>query len=238
MKTLYIIKTGTSFSELRNRLGDFDQWTASALGPLDIPVESIDAENGAALPMPEDCAGAVITGSHSMVTDEEPWSVRVEEWIKEMIQADVPLLGICYGHQLLAKAAGGQVGFHPKGREVGTVSVAPAPACSEDPLFKDVEDPFAAHVVHSQTVLDLPDGAVRLAANQHEPNHAFRLGQSAWGVQFHPEYDARIMKAYLREMTKEIKKEGRDVDSLIDRVSSTPVPARIIQMFGTFVAKK
>lgn len=236
MKTIYIIKAGTTFPATQKAFGDFDKWTAKALDLDDIRISSVDAEHGANLPEAQACSGVVITGSHSMVTDNAPWSVNLEKWIAALLKEQVPVFGICYGHQLLARAAGGRVGYHPKGKEIGTVTVQILPDCLNDPIFKGVPDSFSAHVTHSQTVLDLPKGAVRLAANGHEPNHAFRLGKSAWGVQFHPEYNTDIMQSYIQEQTNELQLAGHDVSQLLKTVSETPVAAGILKRFGDFIA--
>ncbi len=78
-------------------------------------VEVIDPEL-APLPEPRHFSGAILTGSHSMVTDHEPWSERTAAWIPAVMAAGTPLLGICYGHQLIAYALGGDVGPNPRPR--------------------------------------------------------------------------------------------------------------------------
>jgi GMP synthase (glutamine-hydrolysing) len=238
MKKLYIIKVGTTFPATKKRLGDFDQWTADTLGPIAIDLEIVDAEHGASLPKTEECAGAIITGSHAMVMDNRPWSVKVGKWMKLLIDQQVPIFGICYGHQLLAQAAGGRVDFHPQGKEIGTVCVQLLPSCSNDPIFQALPQSFPIHVTHSQTVSQLPKAAIRLAANTHEPNHAFRLGECAWGVQFHPEYDASIMRAYIQEQANELELAGMKVAHLLDAVSETPTAAKILRRFGDFVVAR
>ncbi len=238
MKRLYIIKAGTTFPATAKQFGDFDQWTASTLGITDVEIDIVDAENGADLPSAQECAGAVITGSHSMVTDNLPWSVRLEEWILSLLHTDTPLFGICYGHQLLAQAAGGQVGFHPRGEEIGTVAVQLLPDCVNDPVFQSLLQSFLVHATHEQTVLRLPAGSVRLAANEYESNHAFRVGGWAWGVQFHPEYSADIMRSYIREQKDELEEAGRNVPELLNRVSETPYAAQTLRNFGNVVKER
>ncbi len=238
MKKLYIIKVGTTFPATEKRLGDFDQWTANTLGPIDIDLEIVDAEHGASPPKEEECAGVVITGSHAMVTENLPWSVKLEKWLKLLLNAQIPIFGICYGHQLLARAAGGRVDFHPQGEEIGTVCVQLLPGCSNDPIFQSLPQSFLAHVSHLQTVLQLPKAAIRLAANTHEPNHAFRLGECAWGVQFHPEYNVGIMRSYIQEQANELELAGFEVVQLLDAVSETPIAAQILRRFANLVVER
>ena len=235
MKKLYIIKVGTTFCAIAKHFGDFDKWTTAALGVVDVETCILNVEHGAALPKAGECAGVVITGSHAMVTDNLPWSVKLEKWIPSLLEACIPLFGICYGHQLLAQAAGGQVGFHPRGKEIGTVLVHLLSDCTNDALFRSLPQSFVVHAAHSQSVLRLPPGATRLAANAYEPNHAFRLGDCAWGVQFHPEYNADIMRSYINEQAEELKSAGLDSSELFRAVSETPVAAETLRNFARIV---
>ncbi|SEA40870.1 GMP synthase (glutamine-hydrolysing) [Desulfuromusa kysingii] len=238
MKKLYIIKVGTTFGTTAQNLGDFDKWTTDAIGVVKVETCSLDVEHGAELPRADACAGVVITGSHAMVTDHLPWSVKLEQWIPSLLDAQVPLFGICYGHQLLAQATGGDVGFHPQGKEIGTVSIQLNPECVSDPLFQSLPTSFLVHTTHSQTVLSLPPGAICLASNDFEPNHAFRLGDCAWGVQFHPEYNGDIMRSYVQEQAEELATTGRNSAAIINAVAETPIAATTLINFARIVEEK
>lgn len=230
MKKLYIIKTGTTFPATAQNYGDFDTWTASGLKNAPADIVTIDVLKDT-LPETIECAGVVITGSHSMVTDNLSWSVALEKWISSLLEDEVPILGICYGHQLLARAAGGEVGYHPLGKEIGTVTVNLVNEYASDPVFSCLPSSFSAHTTHAQTVLRLPDKAVKLAENTFEPNHIFRIGPCAYGVQFHPEYSANIMKSYIQEQSDELIAEGRDIAKLMSTVEDTPVAALVLKYF-------
>jgi GMP synthase (glutamine-hydrolysing) len=238
MKSLYIIKAGSTFATEVARLGDFEEWVRRGLGDLPCPVAVVNAEAGEALPAPERCAGAVVTGSHAMVTDNLPWSLAIERWIGELIATGVPFLGICYGHQLLSRAAGGEVGYHPRGREVGTVSIELTLEGERDALFDAIPARFAAHATHAQSVLRLPPGAVHLASNNFEPNHAFRVGESAWGVQFHPEYTREIMELYVRDEIADLEVAGEDAGVLRDAVSDAPLAGRVLTNFASLAGRR
>lgn len=238
MKRLYIIKAGTTFSATAKQFGDFDTWTITALGKVNVEICTLDAEHGAALPAAVECAGVVITGSHAMVTDDLSWSMKIEEWIPSLLKASTPFLGICYGHQLLARAAGGQVGFHPRGKEIGTVAIQLQPECVKDALFQSLPQSFLVHTTHSQTVLRLPSSATRLATNAYEPNHAFRLGECAWGVQYHPEYNANIMRSYIEAQADELETTELDVPGLLCAVTETPIAAKTLRNFSRFFEER
>lgn len=194
---MLIVQTGSTLPVLRGRHGDFPAWIRNGLGLRPDEVEVVQVQEGGALPDPRTVAGAVLTGSGAMVSDRLDWSEATAEWLRGAVAAGLPLLGICYGHQLLAHALGGRVGDHPDGREVGTIEVEPLAAADGDALFDAAPARFRAHATHEQSVLDLPPGAVTLARSAHDANQAVRFSANAWGVQFHPEFSAAVMRAYI-----------------------------------------
>ncbi len=232
MKKIHIIKAGSTFAETARKYGDFEEMTLRGLGLERALVSVTAACRNEELPSPDNCSGAVITGAHCMVTDNHTWSLAIEGWIRTIIAADIPLLGICYGHQLLGRAMGGLVDYHPQGKEVGTFDIKLSPEHRTDPLFGGLPRQFPVHATHSQSVLDLPPDAVLLAENDFEPHHAFRIGRCAWGVQFHPEYDSRIMRDYIEAQADSLTQAGQDVPALLCQVHETPEASSILKRFA------
>ncbi len=230
--SFFVIKAGTTFPNTARKYGDFEDWTRQGLGIALNQVSVIDAIRDACLPAVKDCKGVAVTGSHSMVTDGADWSEHLIEWIAELVDSGVPFLGICYGHQLLARAAGGTVGYHPLGKEIGTVDIDLLPESSTDRLFQGLPVRFPVHVTHSQTVLSLPNNAIRLAANPFDNCHAIRVGDCAWGVQFHPEYDASVMRSYVEEQVEELGSAGMILSEIYRTVRDTPEAASILRRFA------
>lgn len=231
-RRLVIVKAGGTFPDMARNQGDFDDWVVAGLG---LPAEAIQVVNprrAAALPEPAACAGVVMTGSHAMVTDWTPWMVRLADWLCRVVEAEVPYLGICFGHQMLAQALGGRVDYHPGGREIGTVDIDLLPAAADDPLFAGLPPDFSAHVVHAQTVMELPTGAIRLAENAFEPTQAFRVGRRAWGVQFHPEFDPTRMAGYVDRLAADLVAAGHDPERIRAGIRETPQAASLLPTFA------
>lgn len=237
MPRVVILKTGTTYPALREAFGDFDSWFVARLAPeLNVHVVDVTADD---LPgHPEDWDGIVITGSPAMVSDRAPWSERTAGWLAEAVRAEVPVLGVCYGHQLLAHALGGEAGFHPGGRETGTHKVELLDTATDDPLFKGLPRQFPAQLTHRQSALRLPENAVLLGRNEFEAHQAFRVGRCAWGVQFHPEFSSEVMRAYLKVQAPDLEKEGLDADGLLAEVVDAPEASSLLDRFSQFVMNR
>lgn len=232
MKRLLILKLGSTFPDLARTHGDFEDWIARGLR---LPAERIavaDAQSSDGLPAPHDFCGVVLTGSHSMVTEAEPWSEKASDWVAGAVEAAVPLVGICYGHQLLARALGGEVDYNPRGDEYGTVEVLVKEESASDRLFGGLSSRLSVQVCHAQSVRRLPPGARVLAGNAHDSCQAFAVGRAAWGVQFHPEFDARAMRAYIQDASAELGAAGKDPADLLRRVAETPEAESLLARFG------
>jgi len=212
MKKLIIVNVGSAPEVQREKYGDFEVWAKKAIESSYNPKEKNHLEiifhDGISNPLPNfnEIAGAIIMGSLSMVTEKNDWILRLSKQIIEMTENNIPLLGICFGHQLIAQALGGNVNFHPKGLEIGTVTIHKQEAAKEDPIFATLPSQFLAHTVHFQSVLTLPKHAILLMSNNFEAHHAFRVGQSTWGVQFHPEFTTEIMNLSLENLKENIVK--------------------------------
>ncbi|MEE2731702.1 MAG: glutamine amidotransferase [Pseudomonadota bacterium] len=224
-----IIKTGTTHPRLRSIFGDFESWFQDSVGHGHFT--TYDVAGGAKPPSLHECDGYIITGSPAMVTEKLSWSENLKSWIQQIVAEGRPLLAVCYGHQLLADALGGEAGWHPKGREIGTVTIKLTTTGKEDPLLSGLPETFLAQVTHAQSALVLPPDATLLASNSYEPHQAYRVGERAWGVQFHPEFTADIMRGYIFEAYEKLLAAKMPVRTLLSSVQHADANQHLIQRF-------
>jgi GMP synthase (glutamine-hydrolysing) len=232
MRPLCILVTGDPVERVRARRGGFAalvRGSAGAGANATVEWREVDARQPAPLPDASDFSGIVITGSAASVTEPVPWMLAAERLISTAVAEDVPVFGICFGHQLLAHVLGGRVGRNPRGREMGTVELEPLAA---DPVLAELSRPMPVQTTHVDTVLELPPGAAPLARTRLEPHAALRFSHNAWGVQFHPELDAEAMRDYIRARRDVLTAEGIDAALLEAGVRDTPAAADILRRFA------
>lgn len=231
MKPILIIRTGRAPDAIRARHGDFPHWfRLGARLPL-VNVQTIDVERGEALPPPQEIAGAILTGSAAMVTERADWSERTAGWIRAAMDVELPLFGVCFGHQLMAHALGGRVDYLPGGREIGTQAIEKLAGASGDALADALPASFPAHTTHLQSVLEAPPGATVLARSARDAHQLLRYGPRAVSSQFHPEFSAEVMRAYLRRKHTDMQREGLDPARSYREVAATPQARRLLQRF-------
>lgn len=234
MKPFLIIKAGSTFSETIPNTGDFEDWIRRGMG---LPTEQIllvPIHEDQPLPEPATVCAVVITGSHAMVTDQSPWIRQTLHWLQGAVASGLPILGICFGHQLLAEALGGRADWNRFGREIGTVEVTLTPEGCQDPLLGNLPKHFPAQVTHRQSAVTLPVDAVLLATSTLDPHLSFRYGPSCWGVQFHPEFAAEDVRYYIGRLHQQLEAEGLDPLQLLSAVEPTPDASSILSRFAEF----
>ncbi len=237
MKPVLIIKTGSTSPSIAARHGDYEDWITSCMQVTKNNFFVVAPITGQSLPSPEEFSGVVITGSRSMVTEPEPWAKLTIRWLKEIVSNAIPILGICYGHQLIAHAMGGKVDYHSKGREIGTVEVTKKLIAKDDVLFRDLPPKFDVYVSHLQSVVRLPPEAKILASNDFDPHQAFVLYNHVWGVQFHPEFNEEIMRKHIFEQRTFLQNEGHNIAKLISSVRPCPSGRALLKKFYEIITK-
>jgi GMP synthase (glutamine-hydrolysing) len=235
-----VLVTGQTLPDVSRRRGDFERFIRTRAGDAwNGRWRAYDVREGAPLPSPRDAAAFIMTGSSSSVTERAPWMLRAEELLRNIVAARVPFLGICFGHQMLAQALGGDVQKNPFGREIGTVRVT---RVADDPvlfsgLVSGLPRTFDVHETHVDAVVKLPPGAEVLGRTDRDPAAIFGVGALARGVQFHPEFDADILRGYLAARAHILRSEGLDPEALLAAVHDGTRGHDVLRSFLRFVQR-
>jgi len=194
---LAIIQLEVPPAAVTSRVGDQIDWFVQALQLQGAEYQVFRPHLGEQLPDYATVSGAILSGSWAMVTDHAEWSERTAAWVRGAVDHQLPLLGVCYGHQLIAYALGGTVADNPHGWERGLHRLDnQAPG---DALLSALPAQFDAWLSHRQSVLKAPPGAKVLARSAMDECQIIRYSPSALSVQFHPEFTQQIMSACLPE---------------------------------------
>lgn len=143
----------------------------------------------------------VILGAPESANDNFPYLIEEQELIKNSVNDDIPVLGICLGSQLIAKTFGAKIYSGPK-KEIGFYN--DLKISSDSTFFSGFQNPFTVFHWHGDT-FDLPQGALRLASSEHYPNQAFQY-KSAIGLQFHLEVNEEMVNLWLDNTEEKLQK--------------------------------
>ena len=172
---------------------------------------------GDLLPGPGGYSALLVLGGPMGAYDDEvgPWLPATRDLLRDATRDGLPVLGVCLGAQLLAAALGGRVTPGPDGPEIGPGLVAKRDVAAEDRIFRRV--PFTPDVLqwHFDVIAELPPGAVGLATSTRYPNQAFRVGERAWGVQFHIETTPELVRSWATEDALRLAEIGYDLPAAV-----------------------
>jgi GMP synthase-like glutamine amidotransferase len=173
----------------------------------------VRADAGEPLPTHLDHQALLVLGGGYLPWEDEraPWLPRVRSLVDQALHQGTPMLGICLGAQLLAHVAGGTVRGRHGAPESGSVPIRLRADARQDPLFGALPTVTPAIEHHVDTITELPPEALWLAESEQCPYQGFRVGDAAWGVQFHPEADAARVRRWDRA---HLRAQGFDPDRL------------------------
>ncbi len=160
------------------------------------------------------------------------WASRAQKFASEAIEKDIPLLGVCFGYQLLGMMYGGKVVRDESRVETGTFSVRKLQEADSDPLFSGIPDVFDAQLGHKDHLTGLNGSLSYLAESEKVHPQAFRVkGKRAWGVLFHPEMNGKRMISRIK-MFPGYLREGQSVNKAF---RETPYMEKIVKNFMSVV---
>jgi GMP synthase (glutamine-hydrolysing) len=195
---------------------------------LDADLVEYDVVDGD-VPTHTDFDAAVVTGSRASAYWDEPWISSLKEWLRRADEDGLPMLGVCFGHQVLADALGGAVAAMDD-YEIGYRTVTHD---GDSPLMAGVGEEFTVFTTHSDRVTELPPGADQFAENDYGV-HGFRRGDAV-GIQFHPEYDLATAEEIASGKDVSPEKERLVAASITDENFAAAREAK--QLFGNFTER-
>ena len=178
---------------------------ADFLDSNNVPHRTINPYDGNSYPDDPKTYSAIVSLGGPMNVYEEgkyPFLKLEDNFLKDAIKKEVPILGICLGAQLLAKAVGAKV-VKAKAKEIGWYKIPLTSDGTKDPLFQGIDNELNIFQWHGDT-FNIPDGGKRLAESEICPNQAFRYGRNAYGIQFHIEVTRQMIQDWIKAYKDEL----------------------------------
>ena len=226
-----VLLTNNDTSAFAAHFPNDGQKVVQLLQPLrpDWTYEVVPVKDGELPASPADFDGYVITGSPASVNDDSlPWVGPLLDFIRAVDAARQPLIGLCFGHQAVARALGGQVARNAAGWGLGT---APTHWQSTRAWMQPAQSTTTLMAAHNEQVTRMPEGAECLGGSDFCPIGSMQIGQHIWTTQFHPEMPLVFMQALLRYLDDKL-----DADTLA-RAHASLQQAADVPLFGQWMAQ-
>ena len=173
-------------------------------------------------PSPEECDAFLVTGSPQGVYDQDEWIALLGDFIRRAYAANRKLVGICFGHQMIANSLGGMARKSEKGWGLG---LRPFQVHVPKPWMMPNLDTCTLNFIHQDQVVTLPDGAELLAGNDHCPNAMLSIGNQVFTMQGHPEYLPDAMETLLHYVGEH---DGLEVEDALTSLAKAQPDTQIV----------
>ncbi|MGH8913949.1 MAG: type 1 glutamine amidotransferase [Acidimicrobiia bacterium] len=215
--------------ELREVYGDYaDVFRRVFAGHDEVDIVPYDVIDGELPADPAECDAWITTGSRHSVNDDQPWIRALEEFVRRVAATDVPFVGICFGHQLIAKALGGTVVRSERGWGVGLKEVAVRQGLG-------LGDSYRVLTSHQDQVATIPPGSEVLGWNDHCPISMLGMGAHMIGIQGHPEFDVAFSRTLMELGRGRVIPDQTVVEGLAS-LNGLPDSERLADWIATFLA--
>ena len=191
MSKIIILSAGPGLQQVVEKYGHSSEWIPNILSDYSIDFEDKKAYENDFGPI-DDVDGWIITGSKYSVYDNVSWIKKLQNHLINVFNTNKPVLGICFGHQLIAHTLGGIVEKNSLGWELGSYKINLSENGNKSRLFSGINGDDYFYESHQDVVAELPKGSTLLASNIMG-NQSFRYN-NLYGVQFHPEFSFDITK--------------------------------------------
>jgi GMP synthase (glutamine-hydrolysing) len=238
---LLLYKNGETDPLMRGEIGCYERWFSRVLGDEAL-LETHLAFEAPSRPI-AGYDGIILSGSPASLIDPAPWMHAAAELAREADRRGIPVLGVCFGHQLVGWAWGGTVRINPNGWEVGTVEVELTDEGRRDPLFDGLPPRLRVNQSHRDEVATLGPGVATLASGGKTQHQAIRVSEHVRGVQFHPEMDRVVVRRiiehrrHILDADAASRPNGKLAEALLSSVEDTPMAERVLANWLRFFVK-
>lgn len=216
-----ILLTGHAPDELTPHYGDYIEMFKSLLSGQDFEFSAYKVVDGVFPETVDEADGWLITGSKHGVYEDHDWIAPLEDFIREAVTRSIPLVGICFGHQIIAQALGGKVEKFSGGWIVGRQ------------IYDFAGTEIALNAWHQDQVVELPPGAVTIASNDSCANAAILYGDRALTVQPHPEFSADFVDGLINTRGRGVVPDDI-LEAAIDHLDEPTASQTIADQFADF----